>query len=318
MTMTLPADAFLPPPPPSAPWDPTDLRVGQLLGRAVRSVEEATVVLVGFPSDTGVRRNGGRPGARQAPQAIREAFYRLTPDPRAGQAFIALLERTFDLGDLRMKRTLEASQEHFGQLMAPLLRDGKRLVILGGGHETAYAHFLAYVHAGQPVHLLNWDAHADVRPLRNGRAHSGSPFRQALTHPSSICRSYTVAGLLPHSTAPEHLRFLQQHHAHYVWRDALTPDRITDLYQQASTPLMVSFDLDAVDQAFAPGVSAPATDGLSPARWLQAAYEAGRCPAVRSIDLVECNPRLDRDRQTIRLAALTLWTYFCGLAERIS
>ncbi|SHK97395.1 formimidoylglutamase [Rhodothermus profundi] len=315
--MLLPADAFTSPPVPSDVWDPTDLRVGQLLGRAVRSAEEATVVLVGFPSDTGVRRNGGRPGARQAPQAIREAFYRLTPDPRAGQAFIALLERTFDLGDFRMKRTLEASQEHFGRLIAPLLRAGKLVIILGGGHETAYAHFLAYVHAAQPVHILNWDAHADVRPLRDGKAHSGSPFRQALTHPSGCCQSYTVAGLLPHSTAPDHLRFLHQHQAHYFWRDALTEDRIADLYSPERTPLMVSFDLDLVDQAFAPGVSAPATDGLSPERWLQAAYEAGRCPAVQSMDLVECNPRLDRDRQTIRLAALTLWTYFCGLAERL-
>jgi len=315
--MTLPPDAFLPPPAPSDPWDPTDLRVGQLLGRAVRSVDDARVVLVGFPSDTGVRRNGGRPGAREAPRAIREAFYRLTPDPRSGKAFTELLAHTFDLGDLRPKRTLEASQEHFGRLMAPLLRAGKRLVILGGGHETAYAHFLAYVHAEQSVHILNWDAHADVRPLRDGKAHSGSPFRQALTHPSKRCRSYTVAGLLPHSVAPEHLHFLHEQHAHYVWRDALTADRITDLYHQAHAPLMVSFDLDAVDQAFAPGVSAPSVDGMDPEHWLQAAYEAGRCPAVRSIDLVECNPRLDRDRQTVRLAALTLWTFFCGLAERI-
>lgn len=316
--MPLLADAFTPPPTPPDIWDPTDLRVGQLIGRSVRRIEEAWVVLVGFPSDIGVRRNGGRPGARKAPQAIREALYRMTPDPRLGTAFIQLLTHTFDLGDLRLKRTLEASQKHFARLMAPLLRNGKQLVILGGGHETSYAHFLAYVYAEQPVHILNWDAHADVRPLRDGHAHSGSPFRQALSHPSKRCQRYTVAGLLPHSTTPEHLHFLQQQRAHYIWSDALTADQIAKLYQQAPTPLMVSFDLDAVDQAFAPGVSAPATNGLSPKQWLQAAYEAGRCPAVYSIDLVECNPRLDRDQQTVRLAALTLWTYLCGLTQRIS
>ncbi|WP_243663807.1 hypothetical protein [Rhodothermus marinus] len=81
--MTLPPDVFLPPPAPSDPWDPTDLRVGQFLGRAVRNVDDARIVLVGFPSDTGVRRNGGRPGAREAlaPSARRFTASRPTPAP---------------------------------------------------------------------------------------------------------------------------------------------------------------------------------------------------------------------------------------------
>jgi arginase family enzyme len=78
----------------------------------------------------------------------------------------------------------------------------------------------------------------------------------------------------------------------------------------------VSFDLDAVDQAFAPGVSAPAPRGLRPDLWLRAAFLAGRTPAVTSADVVELCPRLDRDEQTARLAALTAWEILRGLAAR--
>lgn len=79
---------------------------------------------------------------------------------------------------------------------------------------------------------------------------------------------------------------------------------------------MVSFDLDAVDQAYAPGVSAPATGGLDVDVWLHAAFEAGCNPEVASMDVVELNPRFDPDGRTARLAALTVWTFLRGLSER--
>jgi formiminoglutamase len=79
---------------------------------------------------------------------------------------------------------------------------------------------------------------------------------------------------------------------------------------------MVSFDLDALNQGEAPGVSAPNAAGLSSALWLAAAYVAGRSRAVTSADVVELNPRVDRDDQTARVAALTVWWLLRGCAER--
>jgi arginase family enzyme len=71
-----------------------------------------------------------------------------------------------------------------------------------------------------------------------------------------------------------------------------------------------------VDRAWAPGVSAPATGGLRVPTWLDAAYHAGRCARVRSADVVELNPAVDRDGQTAALAALTVWWIWKGLADR--
>ncbi|MFT3914976.1 MAG: arginase family protein [Anaeromyxobacteraceae bacterium] len=79
---------------------------------------------------------------------------------------------------------------------------------------------------------------------------------------------------------------------------------------------MVSFDLDAVDQAHAPGVSAPAAAGLGPARWLEAAFLAGRTPAVASAGIAEYAPPLDRDDAAGRVAAATIFEILRGLAAR--
>jgi formiminoglutamase len=80
---------------------------------------------------------------------------------------------------------------------------------------------------------------------------------------------------------------------------------------------MVTFDLDALDQSHAPGVSAPAAGGLSQDLWLHAAYWAGRSPTVTSIDVVELNPTVDVDDRTARLAALTVLEVLRGLTDRL-
>jgi formiminoglutamase len=80
---------------------------------------------------------------------------------------------------------------------------------------------------------------------------------------------------------------------------------------------MVTFDLDALDQTHAPGVSAPAAAGLSQDLWLHAAYRAGRSPKVTSVDLVEFNPNVDVDDRTARLAALTVMEVLRGLTDRM-
>lgn len=294
--------------------------MGHRLGRALAPGDTPRAVLLGFPTDVGVRRNGGRAGAAGAPAAIRRAFYRLTPDARDRRAharFVALLERTRDLGDLVTGDDLEADQERLGAVVAEHLAAGSFVVVLGGGHETLFGHFLGYARLGRRVSLLNFDAHADVRPLQDGRGHSGSPFRQALEHPSGCARRYRVAGLLPQSVARAHVDYVEAHGA-ALFREQLTRAALGRLFvrERAAPSLLVSFDIDAVDQAHAPGVSAPATGGLDPATWLDAAYRTGKAAHVQSCDVVEVNPTTDRDDQTARLAALTVWHVLRGLAAR--
>ena len=294
-----------------------DPRVGGLIQTAAD--DTTAVVLIGFPCDLGVARNGGRVGARKGPLEIRRALYSMTPDARSYEQSRGLLERTADLGDIAVSDdagALAAGQEQLGTVVAEQLEQGRRVVVLGGGHETFYGHVLGHFGSGLETKILNWDAHPDVRPLEEGLPHSGSPFRQALEHPSGLCRKYTVAGLEPWCVAKAHLDYLGENRGQAFWRDQLDHDRIASIYQD-ERPTIVSFDLDCVGADAAPGVSAPMPNGLRPELFVEAARQAGRCKSVRSIDVVELNPDHDVDARTARLAALTVWSYLAALSSAI-
>ncbi len=163
--------------PDSAPDDP---RLGQLLGKNLGSDESPVCVIIGFPSDEGVQRNGGRKGAALAPTEIRKALYKLTPDAESSRTFSDLLGKTIDAGDLKVSDRLESDQNALAEVIAGYLEQDTIPIILGGGHETAFGHFLGYAEARLKTSIFNLDAHTDVRPLKNNQPHSGSPFRQAM------------------------------------------------------------------------------------------------------------------------------------------
>ncbi len=293
-----------------------DPRIGHLLGTHLTEGEVPRAVLIGFPSDEGVHRNGGRVGAAGAPDEIRRMLFRLTPDPERYEESVDLLEHTLDLGNLALSDDVERDQALLGETLAPLLAAGSFVIVLGGGHETSYGHFQGYVGQGARVAILNWDSHPDVRDLEQGLGHAGSAFRQAMLDPSGACRQFVAAGLLPHVVARSHLEFLAAHGARFVWQRDLSHARIDEIYGSLEGPSFVSFDLDAVDQSVAPGASSPAVGGISSELWLHAAYRAGRTRAIQSCDVVEMNPVYDRDNAAARLAAVTVWNVLRGLVER--
>jgi formiminoglutamase len=292
-----------------------DPRVGALLARRVAEGVAPRAVILGFPSDEGVRRNGGRVGAAGAPDRIRRVLYRLTPDAESPEPFSRLIQETTDLGNLVVTDDVERDQAALGEALEPYVAAGVFVILLGGGHETSYGHFLGYARAERDVRIVNVDAHPDVRPVNSNGAHSGSPFRQAMLDPSGRCREYVVAGLRPQCVASAHLAFIGEHGGRVVWGRDFDQGTARGLYDGPG-PILATFDMDAVNAAEAPGVSAPAPDGLSSAVWLAAAQAAGRSPAVGSVDLVEVNPTVDPDARTERLAALTIWHMLKGLASR--
>jgi len=132
-----------------------------------------------------VRRNAGPVGRHWGrPQYVPGC--RFTPDARA-KRLEELIGRSRDLGDVKVSGDVEADQQRLGETLAPYIERGNFVIVLGGGHETSCGHFLGYALAGRKVEIRNWDAHADVRELASGRAHSGSPFRQALEDWSRAC-----------------------------------------------------------------------------------------------------------------------------------
>ncbi|MBP3191488.1 formimidoylglutamase [Natronogracilivirga saccharolytica] len=289
-----------------------DTRIGEILGTGSG---DPSFVLAGCPVDEGVARNNGRPGAASAPRLIRDQLFRMTPPALNCDRFSAIVKNGRDLGDIPSDN-MEAMQENLGRTIQPWLEKQRPVIIMGGGHETSYGHFLGYQHAGIAHVIMNLDAHTDVRPLKKGAGHSGSPFRQILGYPDTKCRRYHVAGLQPHAVSKSHLDYIKENDGKTFFKDETEISVIRELLEEAAYPLFVTLDMDAVDQSVAPGVSAPCADGISKSLLLQAAWHAGRNPNVTSIDIAEVNPAFDVDSQTVRLAALTIWKCIEGLASR--
>ncbi|HEV3257863.1 MAG TPA: formimidoylglutamase [Gemmataceae bacterium] len=307
--------------------DPEDPRLGEVVGRwdgGPWQPRPGQPVLIGFPCDIGVRRNHGRPGAALAPDGIREEFYRFTTWDAPAGVDLAELE-VIDLGNVHIGAELEAAQYRLAGLVAELLRSGAVPVVLGGGHETAFGHYLGYVAAGLDCGIINVDAHLDVRPTTRG-PHSGTPFRQALEHPQHPLGPgrYVVIGPQRQSVAQSHCRFLHQHEGRIHWFEALDEAGGAaevfagelDRLGRDSDAILVTVDADAFRQADVPGTSAPAPVGLQGAVWPEVALRAGAEPRVRSIEIVEVNPQFDWDRQTTRWAALGVRQFLVGLATR--
>jgi formiminoglutamase len=313
--------------PPDLPRRADDPRLGEAVefrpGSDAPALTPGRPVLLGFPQDEGVRRNHGRPGAAEAPAAVRRELYRLTPWDAAGGADLAG-PRPLDLGDVRLTGDLEATQAALAEVVAAVLAAGAVPIVLGGGHETAYGHYLGYVQAGRPVGVLNLDAHLDVRPCLDGEGHSGSPFRQALEHPTHPLPGdrYVCLGAQPHSVSREHLDFARRRGAVVRWADEVHGRlnqhfaRQCDRLVTGGCPVYVTLDADVAALADVPGVSAPNPLGLPGAEVIACARLAGATPGVASFDLVEINPRLDRDAQSARWAALAIWHFLAGLAGR--
>jgi formiminoglutamase len=247
----------------------------------------------------------------------------LTPWDGQSGADLAALD-LLDLGDIRIEGTLEDSQQALAEVIAALVTAGSAPVVLGGGHETAYGHYLGYVRAGLDVAILNLDAHLDVRPCLEGQGHSGSPFRQALEHPHRPLRGdrYVCLGAQPFSVSREHARYVHAKGGVIRWCSDLR-DRVGQTFRNecerlgtGGCPVYVTLDSDVVRQADVPGVSAPNPLGLSGWEVATCASQAGECPAVASFDLVEINPSFDRDGQSARWAAITIWHFLTGLARR--
>jgi formiminoglutamase len=292
-------------------------------GEAPR-LKPGQAVLVGFPQDEGVRRNHGRPGAAQAPHEIRQYLYQLTPWDAEHNIDLAD-HPPVDMGSVRITGSLEESQAALGDVVGGILDQGAVPLILGGGHETAYGHYLGYLSNPWPVGIINIDAHLDVRPCLDGqRGHSGSPFRQALEHPTHPLpgNRYICLGAQPHAVSRTHWQYASDRGCTVRWchevKHNLEQQFLGEIDQLASTGchVYVTLDADAIQLADVPGVSAPNPVGLTGAAAVSVAHLAGKSPAISSFDLVEICPPCDINGQSSRLAALIIWSFLTGLAER--
>ncbi len=282
------------------------------------NIQPGIPVLIGFPCDEGVRRNGGRVGAAEAPTEIRRWLYRLTPYDGVHGVELAR-NGLVDLGDVPITSDLEVDQQHLGLVVCEVLNLGGIPIVLGGGHETAFGVYLGHALAESEVFIVNVDAHLDVRPTVSGQGHSGSPFRQAIEFSPSLPGSqYLCVGAQSSMVSRFHVEWLIERGGAILWSEEVRGRFLDSVKSRVGNQdrVHLSLDADVVSAADVPGVSAVNPLGLS---GVEVSVGVGRLAELKqfiSFELVEINPRLDVEGRSARWAAQTIWQFLAGLARR--
>jgi len=258
--------------------------------------------LMGFQCDVGVQRNLGRPGAAEGPQAIRQQLATL---PVTIGHDIPLV----DVGNIRCKNNdLEGAQELLGDLVAQSMNNNCYPIILGGGHETFYGHYLGVRRAigkDETIGLVNIDAHFDLR--EEERPSSGTMFSQILEADQQA--GYLCLGIQPHGNTKSLFAAAKQLNCSYVLEVDILKEQtfqLIDSFCRRHDYVVVTLCTDAIEAAAAPGVSAPSPFGLSPKVVRKLIRHVFANKNVLSFDLSEVNPLVDEGNKTVRLAAYLL------------
>jgi agmatinase len=274
------------------------------------SPETADVVVAGITYDGSAVY---RKGAALAPQRIRSLSAAIPPVTEDGRLLTGL--RVADIGDLDAGPDIEAGWPAVAERLAGIT-PAAFLTVLGGDHCTFISTLAAQVKRHPGLAVLWVDAHPDLCDFsRGGRWTCGCALRRALD----------VSGLDPTRVViaagrdydPEELEFIASHgmtlvSAHDLARDPEgSAGRIAD--RLAGQDVHVSFDIDALDPAFAPGTEIPSSGGLSTRQALNLLAAATDRAQLVGLDMVEVSPPFDNGDITT-FAALKLIFEVWGMA----
>ena len=273
-----------------------------------RSDPAASHVVAGIPMDIGTTN---RSGTREGPAAIRRASRMLTDGDHPIHGIEPAAMDIADIGDFSLAlgdigaslAAIEAQAEPIGQLVA-----------LGGEHGITLPLLRAMARRqGGPLALVHFDAHVDTWPDNFGQAYAhGSPFyhaiREELVDPHRMIqigiRSPVQKAVLDW-TVGQGVTVLSAQDVH-AGNPASVADRVIEVV--GSAPTYLSFDIDVLDPAFAPGTGTPEIGGL--ASWQAQAIlrRLGRVNFV-GMDVVEVAPAFDISEITALAAATIVWEY---------
>lgn len=276
-----------------------------------KEVRAGSFVVCGYPDDEGIRINGGRPGAAQAPKAVRRPLYKMTPS-LTSTARLDLL----DAGDL-VPSGLDLAERHgaaTAHARAALTKDA-RWIALGGGHDYGFSEADAYCEwaqsAGHRPLIINFDAHLDVRPDSKGLS-SGTPFYRMIEKHHSRGLDFVEIGIQAQCNSRAHVEWLKSRGGRILFLDEwLASGEKLETYMTRHLddlllrprPAFVSVDIDVFSSAVAPGCSQSWATGFMPREFFATFDLLLARLDVRALGIYEVSPPLDQDDRTAKLAA---------------
>lgn len=297
--------------------DKNDPRMGEVVHTDEERYSTADIVILGYANDDGITRNESRQGAQDAPDAIRREFYRLTT--------FNIKKHVIDLGDLRSGNSLEESHEIMTSIVEQVLRDGKRIIILGGGGDISYANgrAMADVYGTEWWIGVNVDSRLDVR-IANERNNS-TQFRQLIEEKRLDPAYFYEVGFQSHFCSPIYYEYIRSLQVHRISLELLRSRAQADIElkeqirqkfigHSSSLNTFFSFDMQAVRMADAPGTTAPSPLGLTASEFIQLVKYAASLANTKIVEFNEVNPHFDVDNRTARLVAIGMHRFCSGVA----
>ena len=268
--------------------------------------DEADVAVLGVPWDLGTT---SRSGTRMGPRALREAstmwaFRDGLAPLYDGEARVMLMGgvRWADAGDVTLGPmwTRDRYHEAVGARVLPLLEAGVFPVTLGGDHSITYPVLSAVYKARgeKPFQLVQFDTHMDYWDEEGGERYShASPIIRA--HEAGWLSGLTQYGIRSLHTAGDNIALARKRGAHIFWCEQakdMLPEHLVE-HLEPGADVYITFDIDSLDPAIAPGTGTPEPGGFS-------YYEAkaillavcARCNVI-GMDLVEVAPQYDGPAQ---------------------
>ncbi|MEZ0076790.1 agmatinase [Planotetraspora sp. GP83] len=259
-------------------------------------VPRADVAVVGVPFDSGVSY---RPGARFGPSAVREASRLLRPYNPGLDVSPFDAVQVADAGDIACNPfDINEAVETIEDAASALMRDGARLVTIGGDHTIALPLLRAAAKVHGPVALLHFDAHLDTWDTYFGAEYThGTPFRRAVEEgildTEALSHVGTRGPLYGRKDLEDDRRmgFGIVTSADVMRRGV---DEIADALRRriGGRPLYVSIDIDVLDPAHAPGTGTPEAGGLTSRELLEILRGLAGSDLIGA-DVVEVSPAYD-------------------------
>ena len=280
------------------------------------TAEGLDACFVGIPLDTGA---SNRSGTRHGPRQIRAESCMLRPYNMAtGSAPFDRLQ-VADIGDIAINTfNLKAAVDIIANAYSQILAHGAVPLTLGGDHTLTYPVLRAVARQHGPVVLIHIDAHADTNDEMFGEkiAH-GTPFRRAVEDELLITDKVFQIGLRGTGYSPQDFDWGRQQGfqvfpAESCWHKSLIPMMNEIRSRIGKSPVYLTFDIDSLDPAFAPGTGTVEIGGLS--TW-QALEIVRGCAGLNVVggDLVEVSPPYDPSGNTALIGANLLYEMLCVL-----
>jgi agmatinase len=288
--------------------------------RLPASQDGARLAIVGMPFDTAASY---RVGARFGPQAIRQASMLLFPYNPVHRAYPFAETKAIDIGDLAIiPHNIHRSYEIITTAVSDLLRRGIVPVGLGGDHSVTLASLRAAARAFGPVALIHFDSHTDTWDTYYGEKYwHGSPFIRAheegLVVPEKVFQ-VGIRGTLNH---PGDVDSSLDLGFNVITTRQLKERGIEDVIREikeciGGTPCFLTFDIDFVDPAFAPGTGTPEVGGFSSYETLELVRGLGDLNYI-GFDMVEVLPSHDHAQITALLAATLVHEFASHVAMQV-